>query len=191
MPGPVSFRDLLPPHFMAGASSVQVGFVTVAALVIVTGLALATLARGRRLRRRPRVLAGKAFVTDGDGLLVQNRRVRFAGLDAPEWDQRALHGHGCWFKHGSRVKSAPINEIGGRPVQVRVESWDRFGRTVGTVTCEGRDIGEWLVSEGHAIAAHGDRYMASEAEARNARRGMWAHKHNIDPRRWRWGRKRK
>ena len=185
LPGPESFRDLLLPDFVAGVPGAFGGFATVGALVIATGLPLAILAGALRKRRRPRVLEGKAYVTDGDGVRVQGLEVRFAALDAPERDQRAQHRDGTWFCHGKRVKSALINEIGGRHVRVAVEAWDRFGRAVGTVTCEGRDIGRWLVSEGHAIAAHGDRYKAVEAEARKDRRGMWAHKRNVDPRVWR------
>lgn len=129
-----------------------------------------------------RTIAGKAYVTDGDGIRVAGQEVRIAGLDAPEWDQKARHRDGYWFSHGKRVKSALIREIGGKHVRVSVEGTDRFGRLLGTVTCKGRDIGEWLVREGHAIAAYSDRYRHVEREARAAKRGMWGHAHNFDPR---------
>ena len=133
-------------------------------------------------REPPRTITGKAYVTDGDGIRVARQEVRLAGLDAPEWDQKARHWDGYWFNHGKRVKSALIREIGGKHVRVSVESVDKFGRLLGTVTYEGGDIGEWLVREGHAIAAYGDRYRHVEREAREAKRGMWAHAHNFDPR---------
>lgn len=175
-----SLRDQLFPY---AVTAVLTHFPTFATVLAVAVLAAIILARG--WRRRPRVLAGKAYVTDGDGLRVQGREVRFAALDAPEWDQRAKHQDGYWFAHGKRVKSALIQKIGGRRVKVKVESWDKFGRAVGTVLCEGRDIGEWLVREGHAIAAYGDRYRKVERQARKDKRGMWAHERNIDPRVWR------
>ena len=127
-------------------------------------------------------ISGKTFVTDGDGIRVRGQEIRFAGLDAPEWDQRARHRDGYWFNHGKRVKSALIREVGGKYVRVAVEDYDKYGRAVGTVTCDGRDVGEWLVREGHAIADYGDRYKRIEREARRARRGMWDHARNIDPR---------
>ena len=127
------------------------------------------------LRASPRTLTGKAYVTDGDGIRVDRQEVRLVGLDAPEWDQKAKHRDGYWFKHGKRVKSALIQEIGGRHVRVSVEGVDKFGRLLGTVTYKGRDIGEWLVREGHAIAAYSDRYMHVEREAREEERGMWSH----------------
>ena len=129
-----------------------------------------------------RSITGKAYVTDGDGIRVAGQEVRLAELDAPEWDQKAKHRDGYWFNHGKRVKSALIREIGGKHVRVSVKGTDKFGRRLGIVTCKGRDIGEWLVREGHAIAAYGDRYVHVEREAREARRGMWAHAHNFDPR---------
>ena len=135
-----------------------------------------------RVESPARTLEGKAYVTDGDGIRVARQEVRLAGLDAPEWDQKARHRDGYWFNHGKRVKSALIQEIGGKHVHVSVESVDKFGRLLGTVTHKGRDIGEWLVREGHAIAAYSDRYMHVEREAREAKRGMWAHAHNFDPR---------
>ena len=130
-------------------------------------------------------LYGKAYVTDGDGIRVSGQEVRFAALDAPEWDQVAKHRDGHWFVHGKRVKRALIREIGGKRVHVTVESYDKFGRAVGIVTCNGVDVGEWLVREGHAIAAYGDRYKHVEQQARMAKRGMWGHAVNIDPRLWR------
>lgn len=136
-------------------------------------------------RRRLDSLSGKAYVTDGDGIRVSGREVRLSGLDAPEWDQVAKHRDGYWFPHGKRVKSALIREVGGRHVQVSVESYDKFGRAVGSVTCDGTDVGDWLVREGHAWALYGDRYKHAEREARRAKRGMWSNEVNIDPRKWR------
>ena len=140
------------------------------------------LRRGVRDRRPARAISGKAFVTDGDGLRVRGHTIRIAGVDAPEHDQAAKHRDGYWFAHGKRVKSELIREIGGNHVRVSVEGTDRYGRLLGSVTCQGRDIGEWLVREGHAIAAYGDRYKHVEREARRARRGMWDHARNFDPR---------
>ena len=135
-----------------------------------------------RVESPARTITGKAYVTDGDGIRVARQEVRLAGLDAPEWDQKARHRDGYWFNHGKRVKSALIQEIGGKHVRVSVESVDKFGRLLGTVTYKSRDIGEWLVWEGHSIAAYSDRYIHVEREAREAKRGTWAHAHNFDPR---------
>ncbi len=149
------------------------------------------LLRGRRRSRRGRTISGKAYVTDGDGLRVSGREIRLAGLDAPEFDQRAMHRDGYWFNQGKRIKSALIAEVGGRYVHVAVVKFDKYDRAVGIVTCDGRDVGEWLVRNGHAIAAYGDRYEAVERQARAERRGMWGCAVAYDPRAWRHGKKKR
>lgn len=152
----------------------------------VLAVALIFLPVRRRLKkRRGGTITGKAYVTDGDGLRVSGYTIRLAGLDAPEWDQWAKHWDGYWFRHGKRVKSALIRAVGGKHVRVTVEGYDKHGRVLGIVTCDGKDVGAWLVRNGHAIAAYGDRYKRIEREARKARRGMWGHAVAHDPRAWR------
>ena len=137
------------------------------------------------LKRGGGVIVGKAYVTDGDGIRVSGYTVRLAGLDAPEWDQPAQDRYGYWFNHGQRVKGALIQAIGGKHVRVTVEGHDKYGRVLGTVTCDGDDVGAWLVRNGHAISAYGGRYKHLEGEARQQRRGMWGLAESYDPRAWR------
>ena len=131
------------------------------------------------------IIAGKARVTDGDGLRVSGYRIRFAGLDAPELDQWAKHRDGYWIRHGHRVKRALTKAVGGKHVRIKVEEYDQYDRVIGTVTCNDRDVGEWLVRNGHAVAAYGDRYKQVETEARREQRGMWSHMVNWNPQDWR------
>ena len=130
-------------------------------------------------------IAGKAYVTDGDGIRVSGYNIRLSGLDAPEWNQPAKHQDGDWFCHGRRVKSELIKAIGGKHVRVKVEGYDKYGRVLGSVTCNGKDVGAWLVRNGLAISAYGDKYEHIEHEARKARRGMWGYDATYDPRVWR------
>lgn len=156
--------------------------------LVLLALALLTvlfLARTLFKKRPGDTIVGKAYVTDGDGLRVRGHTIRLAGLDAPEWNQVAKHRYGYWFNHGKRVKSALIQVIGGRKVLVTIEGIDRHGRLLGTVTYQGKDVGQWLVLNGHAIAAFDDRYRPAEREARSARRGMWGYAKIYDPRAWR------
>ena len=96
----------------------------------------------------------------------------------------AKHQDGYWFKQGMRVKSALIEEIGGKIVRVTVEGYDQYGRVLGTVTCDGRDVGEWLVWNGYAIADFGERYRQVELAAQRAQRGMWGHAAQYHPGDW-------
>lgn len=171
-------------------------WIAAAVLVVLSGVVAGILVtRGPRavlgiavaiVRRRPRVLEGEAVVTDADGLEVQGTKVRFAALDAPEFNQIAKIGEDDdWINHGLLVKNALAGRIGGRPVRVDVETWDRYGRAVGTVTQDGRDVGEWLVLQGHAVAAYGERYKDAEEHAKRDARGMWGYAKSFDPRLWR------
>ena len=155
--------------------------------VLALGVLLLLGRRGRR-GRSPRpgaVIAGKAYVTDGDGIRVAGRDVRLAGIDAPECDQWAKRRDGVRVAHGRIVKSALIGAVGGKRVRVAVEGRDRYGRIVGVATCAGKDVGAWLVRHGYAIAAYDDRYRAIEREARRERRGLWGYDTTFDPRAWR------
>ena len=108
-------------------------------------------------------------MTDGDGIRVSGYTIRLANLDAPEWGQLGKHQHGYWFNHGKRVKSSLIQAIGGKYVRVTVGGYDKYGRVVGSVTCNGKDVGAWLVRNGHAISAYGDKYNHIERAARKVK----------------------
>ena len=133
----------------------------------------------------PDRITGIAFITDGDGLKVDNHIIRMAGLDAPEHDQLAQGSNGEWFNHGKRVKSALIRKIGGRNVEVVTQGRDRHGRVLGTVFCDGEDINKWLVLRGFAIAAYGRQYRSAEKWSRKKGLGMWGFNQAYDPREWR------
>ena len=128
---------------------------------------------------------GKAYVVDGDTIRVGGRAIRLGGLDAPELDQPARNRGGYWYPQGEHIKSAMIKKIGGKKVQVTFEGYDKYDRIIGTVTHQGEDVGAWLVRNGYAIAAYGNRYKHLEREARQSRRGMWGDAEAYDPRAWR------
>ena len=127
-------------------------------------------------------ITGKAWVVDGDGIEVAGKKIRLARLDAPEIGQTAKDRDGLEFDHGWRSKNALIREIGGKHVRVTVLGHDKYGRVLGIVTCNGKDVNAWLVRNGYAIAAYGDRYKKEELEARKAKCGMWGYKEKTDPR---------
>ena len=58
-------------------------------LIVAVAVAIDCLVLKKPFRKRSRsgLITGKAYVTDGDGIRVSGQEVRFAGLDAPEWDQ--------------------------------------------------------------------------------------------------------
>ena len=135
-----------------------------------------------RRRRFPLVFEAKVeHVCDGDSIIVRGRigrvKLRIAGMDAPETAQA----------RGRESERRLRAMLQGRVVKVRSVAADRYGRWVSTVTADGVDAGLVMVAEGEAWAyrtylwalpkeARG-RYLAAEARARRAGRGLWAEHH--------------
>ncbi|HRO11433.1 thermonuclease family protein [Amaricoccus sp.] len=120
-------------------------------------------------------MAGDARVKDGDTLRVGARDVRLFGIDAPEAGQTCARADGSAWACGRAAAERLAELVAAGPVRCRPEDTDRYGRLVSTCTVEGVDLGARLVSEGlaRAYARYSDAYLALEAEARAAGRGLW------------------
>lgn len=112
-------------------------------------------------------------VNDGDTLTLRIAgqrpvKVRLAGIDAPEYDQ----------PYGKTARRALAAIVSGRTVRVNARSRDDYGRIIGTVTLSGQDIEATLVERGAAWVYRrynrNPRLMDLEAQAKAARRGLWA-----------------
>lgn len=121
-------------------------------------------------------------VQDGDTLTVRiaGRRVkvRLAGIDAPERDQ----------PFGGKSRQSLSQMAFNRTVGVAVQKIDDYGRTIGTVTVAGSNVEAEQVRRGLAWVyrqySHDAQLLALEAEAKAARRGLWA---DVNPRPpWDW-----
>ncbi|ELT9905992.1 thermonuclease family protein [Escherichia coli] len=145
--------------------------------------ALAAAAQGGELRGR--VVA----VMDGDTLAVldagrQEHRIRLAEIDAPEKGQ----------PFGQRSKQSLSGLCFGREAVIEDRGHDRYGRTIGRVSCGGIDTSAEQVRRGMAWVF--DRYAtdrtlyAIQDEARAARRGLWSEAAPVPPWEWRAQRRR-
>jgi micrococcal nuclease len=143
---------------------------------IVACLALACAVPAQEAAKTP-LAATVTKVNDGDSIEVQLAsgagRVRMSAIDTPEYDQ----------PYGSKSSAAlkALLPVGSK-VELEVVTQDQFHRMVAVVwlTVDGKrvNINETMLREGHAWAYR--RYMANakfcdiEAEARDAKRGLWA-----------------
>lgn len=124
-----------------------------------------------RTLRPPIVVTGETRVVDGDSLEVAGREVRLAGIDAPEFRQTCVGPRGdepC----GRQARDALVRLVGPGPVDCTVVDRDRYDRDVALCRIGGRDVNAEMVRQGHAVAF--GRFESEEAEARAARRGVWA-----------------
>lgn len=109
-------------------------------------------------------------VHDGDTVTLDTgERVRLADIDAPELKQPG----------GSEARTLLAGLINRQTVRVVERGRDRYGRLLGVIWLGERDVNEELVRAGAVWCFV--RYLpprstcpAIEAEARAARRGLWA-----------------
>ena len=137
-------------------------------------LAATAAAQAGELRGRVVVVA------DGDTLTIldagrQQHRIRLAEIDAPEKRQ----------PFGQRSKQSLSDLCYGRDAAIEDGGRDRYGRTIGRVSCAGIDASAEQVRRGMAWVF--DRYAtdrslyAIQDEARAARRGLWRDPQPVPP----------
>tara|TARA_R110000850_G_scaffold145408_4_gene267500 strand:- start:19242 stop:19853 length:612 start_codon:yes stop_codon:yes gene_type:complete len=124
-------------------------------------------------------------VTDGDTMKVLSARntqtkIRLDGIDAPEKSQ----------PFGGASKKALAQKIADRDVLVISKEKDRYGRTIGVVIIDGRNINREMVAEGYAWAylkyLTDKRLIKLESEAKASRRGLWALQPDQIQAPWEW-----
>jgi micrococcal nuclease len=97
-----------------------------------------------------------AQVHDGDTVRsCTGERIRIANIDAPEMPGspkcRHRRGHGwCNYALAARSRDALAAFLTSGPVTIRRTGTDRYGRTLATLTVNGRDAGEVLIARGLA-----------------------------------------
>lgn len=167
------------------AGSAEACALRIASLALIASL-LAALARPALAER---VEGWVSWVDDGDSFIMtqdggRQARVRIAGIDAPERGQPY-----------SRVARTRLVElIKGRRVSVDAYKADIYGRLVGSVRADGRDVGLAQLEVGlawHDVrhlaeqpADEARRYAEAESAARSARRGLWSWRAPVPP--WEW-----
>lgn len=123
-------------------------------------------------------------VSDGDTLTLQmkNRtiKVRLAEIDTPEKAQ----------PYGLTARTALVNKVMNKTIVVRIETTDRYGRSIGHIFFNDRDINREMVKEGHAWVyrqyLRDQSLLLIEKQARLAKRGLWALPINQRQAPWEW-----
>ena len=136
------------------------------ATLLLVALAIGALV----LRPTPERLEGAARVVDGDTVDLGGRRLRLAGLDAPELAQTCERA-GQVYRCGEAARDA-LRDLARAGLTCRTASRDKYGRDLATCEAAGRDVGAVLVSRGLALAF--GRYEPEEREARLRSAGVWA-----------------
>ena len=87
-------------------------------------------------------LRGRAYVVDGDTVVIQKTQIRLYGIDAPEMNH----------PYGNKAKWALVNMCKGQIIRADVTDTDTYGRTVARCYLgDGRDLSAEMVKLGLAI----------------------------------------
>lgn len=114
-------------------------------------------AKSARHIETTKILAGSAWVTDGDTIKIKNTQIRLFGIDAPELNH----------PYGKKAKWALHKLCKGHTVRAEITDEDQYGRTVAKCfLSDGRDLSAEMVKLGLAIdwpKFSGGKYKSLEA----------------------------
>lgn len=123
-------------------------------------------------------------VSDGDTIKVLKNgkqvKIRLAAIDCPEKGQ----------PYGQNAKRFTADMVAGKVVKIWETDIDRYGRVVGFVFIDDRNLNKELLSAG--LAWHYKKYSRDpelaklEFQARSEKRGLWAEPDPVPP--WEWRR---
>ncbi len=111
------------------------------------------------------VLKGRAYVVDGDTIVIQKTQIRLFGIDAPEINH----------PYGQKAKWALVSLCKGQIVYAEITEQDDYGRTVAKCYLQdGRDVSAEMVKLGLAVdwaKFSGGKYR--ELELPDVRKRLW------------------
>ncbi len=121
---------------------------------------------------------------DEDSIAVQGKRVRLWGIDAPGLEQTCKRAGKAW-PCGREAARALNRLVTGNTVRCIVIVEDKLRRlVVGDCTLGGESLSRWMVRNGWAVMARQTTaYAKDEAEAKEARRGIWSSEFEMP---WDW-----
>lgn len=108
---------------------------------------------------------GKAYVVDGDTIVIRKTQIRLFGIDAPELNH----------PYGKKAKSELISLCNGSIIRAEILEEDAYGRTVARCYLpDGRDLSAEMVKIGMAIDwAKFSGGLYRNLEIPEARKRLW------------------
>jgi len=133
------------------------------------------------------VFASQIKVVDGDSLVVDGRRVRVEGIDAPEYGQMCFTAKGEEYDCGDIATAYMKKLVALGKVTCVEKGIDRYKRSLSECFVEDEKTGETLninlemIKSGWAVVYLTDNpaYIKAEKAAKKAKIGMWQGKFMI------------
>lgn len=113
-------------------------------------------------------------VIDGDTIVLNGRRIRLFGIDAPETDQPCLI-RGKNIACGVVSKNVLVGFIVGQTIRCERKDIDRYKRDVSLCYAGDLSLSAAMVKSGYAVAyrKYSSMFVGEEEFAKRNRRGMW------------------
>ena len=103
-----------------------------------------------------KIISGKAVITDGDTVKINNKKIRFSGIDAPEsyfFGKKQI----CTLNKvdifcGILSKDKLFKKIGNRSIDCKIEkNKDQFNRLLGECFLDKESLSVYMVKNGYAF----------------------------------------
>ena len=126
-------------------------------------------------------ISGKPKIIDGDTLKINNKKIRFSGIDAPEsyfFGKKQL----CILNNveilcGKLSKEKLIEKIGNQVVNCRIEkNKDQYKRFVGECFIKNKSLSVFMVKNGYAFdypKYSNGKFRKHQIYAKNFSLGLW------------------
>ena len=142
-----------------------------------------------------KIIIGKANVTDGDTIKINDQKIRLFGIDAPETKQFCKEVYLSFlifnfkrdYKCGEKSTNALKKKIKNKKIRCLIQDKkDRYRRNIGICYLKKQDINSWLVKNGYAIAyrRYSKKYIIDEQYAEDNKLGIWQGTF-MEPEKWR------
>ena len=142
-----------------------------------------------------KIIIGKANVTDGDTIKINDQKIRLFGIDAPEKKQFCKEVYLSFlifnfkrdYKCGEKSTNALKKKIKDKKIRCLIQDKkDRYRRNIGICYLKKKDINSWLVKNGYAIAyrRYSKKYIIDEQYAEENKLGIWQGTF-MEPEKWR------
>ena len=114
-------------------------------------------------------------VIDGDTIILNNKKIRFSGIDTPELKQICMKGDKKVFC-GKSAKMLLIKKIGNQTIECISEGKDVYKRILAECFVNGDSLSVFLVRSGYAVAyrKYSGKFIKDEEFARENKQGMWS-----------------
>ena len=140
------------------------------------------------------LISGKPKITDGDTIKINNKKIRFSGIDAPEsyfFGKKQL----CILNNieilcGKLSKEKLIEKIGNQIINCKIETnKDQYSRLIGECFIKNESLSVFMVKNGYAFdypKYSNGKFRKHQIYAKKLSLGLWQMKFEYP---WIWRKK--